>query len=54
MKVYLAGTGLWIYLTPILGGGIPNNYENILGTRSEQERTIRMGSTLLGRGGWHP
>ena len=25
MKVYLAGTGLWIYLTPTLGGGgIPN------------------------------
>lgn len=20
MKVYLAGTGLWVYLTPILGG----------------------------------
>lgn len=54
MKVYLAGTGLWIYLTPILGGGIPNNYENILGTRSEQERTVQLGNAYLNRGGGIP
>lgn len=59
MKVYLAGTGLWIYLTPIIGGGgIPNlNNENLLGTRSEHLGYFPMGSSVHSRGGvpnWKP
>ena len=45
MQVFLAGTGLWIYLTPWIvgGGGIPNLNENVYG-RNER-RAIQVSNS---------